>query len=131
MKSKNYNKSTLYKSIISYIKLKLLLYREKNNNIVEASMQNMENSFAVIVKLQDEIVGYIYGLREKRGVIRILQNCVNEDYKFYSPMFRGIYDYISDNCGNCDINDIDFTRGDEEYKYKLGGKEVKLYSFVI
>ena len=44
----------------------------KNNNIVEASMQNMENSFAVIVKLQDEIVGYIYGLREKRGVIRIL-----------------------------------------------------------
>lgn len=131
MKTKNANDEDFIHKMMAHFRLKLVLCKEKNNNIVCESMKSMKNSFVVIVKLQGRVVGYIYGLKDKKGVIRIMQNCVDEDYKFYSPMFRGIYDYILSICGNKEIKEIDFTRGDEEYKYKLGGIETKLYDYSL
>ena len=131
MKTKNSDDSSFLNKIKAEIKLQLLLYREKNNNIVRESMCTMKNSFILIVKLKGNLVGYIYGLKESNGIIRIMQNCIDEEYKFYSPMFRGIYDYIAANCGESELREIDFTRGDEDYKYKLGGQEVSLYNFKI
>ena len=131
MRTKNYDKSNLKHRVTSWIRLQLILYSEKHNNIVLKSMATMENSFTLMIKLNGMIVGYIYGLKECNGTIRIMQNCIDEKYFFYSPMFRGIYDFIMENCCDNKINKLDFTRGDEEYKYKLGGKEIRLYDFII
>jgi len=131
MKTKNSsNKNLLYK-LSAFIRTRLIIYREKHNNIVRNSMVTLENSCTVVVRLKGIIVGYIYGLIDKDGVIRIMQNCVDENYRFYSPMFRGIYDFILDCSIKDEIREIDFTRGDEEYKYKLGGVETKLYNFEL
>lgn len=131
MRTKNYDKSNLKHRVTSWIRLQVILYSEKYNNIVLKSMATMENSFTLMVKLNGIIVGYIYGLKEYNGTIRIMQNCIDEKYSFYSPMFRGIYDFIMENCCDNNIKKLDFTRGDEEYKYKLGGKEIRLYDFTI
>lgn len=131
MITKNYDTSSLKRRVVSWINLQPLLYKEQYNNIVQNSMCTMNNSFVEVVELQGNIVGYIYGLKDKEGVIRILQNCIDEKYAFYSPMFRGIYDFIIEHCGSKELRKLDFTRGDEEYKYKLGGKEIKLYDFII
>lgn len=100
-------------------------------NIIINSMSRLDNSVFVIVKLNDDIAGYLYGLRDG-NTVRIMQNCYNEKYSFYSPLFRGAYDYIlSVIAEDTDVKSVDFTRGDEEYKYKLGGKEHVLHSFLV
>lgn len=115
-------------STIAYIKLR---NTEINNNIIKEAMKYQDNSFTLIVKLNKKTAGYLYGFIEKNGVIRICQNCLNEEYKFYSPMFRACYDFICDCCDKHNYTEIDFTRGNEEYKYKLGGIERSIYSYEV
>ncbi len=114
----------------SYVRIKYRTNREKNNNIISESMKVMDNSCLVICYLNNDIAGYLYGLID-RDTIRIMQNCVKEDYKFYSPMFRGAYDFILMQYDNDDIKIVDFTRGNEQYKYNLGGVEIQLKSYEI
>lgn len=106
--------------------------KEKKYNIIAQSMKRMHNSYFVTVSLNGNIVSYLYGLTDQKAY-RIMQNCFDEEYKFYSPMFKGAFDFISKECdeGKLGVSQIDFTRGDEEYKLKLAGKEVPLYHFVI
>lgn len=103
-------------------------YKEKNNNIIKCAMKTIEKGVTIIVYLNNKIVGYLYGFYDDKS-IRIVHNCFNEEYAFYSPMFRGTYDFLRECCGNSIIDIVDFTRGNEEYKYKLGGKELKINSY--
>lgn len=125
---KNSNESSMKKRISSKIKQLQLRYTELSNNIVKAAMLSMKQSILIIVKLNGYIAGYLFGFKERKTV-RIIQNCVVDKYKFYSPMFRGTYDYILKEIEEQNLFYIDFTRGGEEYKYKLGGKDTKLYSY--
>lgn len=106
-------------------------HRDLHNNIVAMSMKENERSVTILIWMNNELAGYQYGLREKHA-IRLLQTCFNAKYATYSPIFRGVYDYIV----QCyteepDIQEIDFLRGSEEFKYKLGGEEVQLYEFEL
>lgn len=131
MKIKNQNHEDIVHAVSSWIRRSVRSYREKHHNIVMMSMQENENSCLIMIRLNDEIAGYLYGLREEQA-IRIIHNCFDERFKFYSPLFRGAYDFIlSIYEKDADVREIDFTRGDEAYKYKLGGEEIKLYDFRI
>ena len=115
----------------SEIKKRILKYKEKHNNIIQYSMKEMDNSCIVVVWLNDMPAGYLYGLRD-RDSIRIMQNCFDESYHFYSPLFRASYDFIlKELYENGDVSEVDFTRGNEDYKYRLGGEETLLYQYVI
>ena len=127
---KNADNSNLKKRISSFIRQRKVSYQEHNNNIVKDAMLSLDNSVTVIVYLNDKVAGYLYGV-DDRGTIRIMHNCFDEEYAFYSPMFRGSYDFIIECCNNPDIKCVDFTRGKEEYKYKLGGKEMELHTYKI
>jgi len=130
MKIKNMKDMDLLHKISSYIRISTRIYKEINNNIIYSSMQMMSNSCLVIVKLNSKIIGYLYGLRDRK-TIRIMQNCFIDEYKFYSPLFRGAYDFILQCYENKEIEEVDFTRGNEDYKYKLAGTEIKLYEYII
>lgn len=108
--------------------------KEKRYNIVKESMQRCKNAFAVIVRFNGVVVGYLYGLTDHEA-FRVMHNAFSEDFKFYSPMFRGIYDFIlkmiNVAADEVHIAQIDFTRGKEEYKYKLGGKEIECLHFKL
>lgn len=130
MIEKNMITTDLIHRISSYIRIKYRKKRERCNNIISESMKKMNESCLVIAYLDAEIAGYLYGLRDK-NVIRIMQNCVLDKYKFYSPLFRGAYDFILEQYSDDSIKAVDFTRGDEQYKYNLGGVEVKLGSWRI
>ncbi len=127
MSEKNMIKTDIIHLISSHIRVKYRKYKEMHNNIIYDAMGSMENSVFVIVYLNDSIAGYLYGLKED-SCVRIMQNCFNEQYKFYSPMFRGAYDYILD-CLKNEIEMVDFTRGDESYKYQLNGEEMQLVHY--
>ena len=86
----------------------------------------------VIAYLNGVPAGYMYGLRDADAV-RIMHNCVKEEYKFYSPMFKGAYDFICEeiNHKRYHVTQIDFTRGNETYKLQLGGQELILHNYAI
>ena len=105
-------------------------YRDLNNNIVAMSMNEYDRSVVILVWMNDEVAGYQYGLREKHA-IRLLQTCFNGKYAKYSPLFRGVYDFIVQTYDDPAIEEVDFLRGSEEFKYTLGGQEVQLYEFDV
>ena len=65
--------------------------------------------------------------------VRVMHNCIKEEYNFYSPMFKGAYDFICEEINNKRYNvaQVDFTRGNESYKFQLGGKELPLNSYFV
>lgn len=107
-------------------------WHDRKYDIVRNSMSRMTDSVLVMVRMNDDIVGYLYGLMDDRA-IRIMQNCFKMEYAFYSPLFRGTYDFILEEIskGAHGVKEIDFTRGDESYKYKLNGKEMLLHNYVL
>lgn len=130
MIEKNSDTTSLKKSISNVLQIHKNKHKEQNNNIIAESMRCMQNSFLLICYLNDDIAGYLYGLYDNK-TIRIMQNCLNSEYKFYSPIYRAAYDYILSTYDDDSIKIVDFTRGNEKYKYDLGGEEVLLYSFNV
>lgn len=127
---KNSVSNGIVNSISNWLRRRQLVYSENNNNIVNNAMRTLPNSILIICELDGQIAGYLYGLTEE-STVRILQNCFVDEYKFYSPMIRGTYDFLVKQIENREISCVDFTRGDEGYKYKLGGIDVNLYSYLI
>lgn len=69
------------------------------------------------------LCSFFYYLHDKRKrQILILAAGVNSEYSKYSPGFISLFDFINQLIiqGNVDI--VDFTLGDEKYKYSIGGK---------
>ena len=114
----------------SYVRKAYRKYRDLHNNIIAMSMRENQKSVLVLIRLNGRLVGYDYGLREPNA-IRLLQTCFDEEYKFYSPLFRGMYDFIVGCYEDESILEVDLTRGGEEYKYKLGGQEMELFDFTF
>lgn len=128
--SKNKYDGSIKKKVSSKIRQIQIDHLEKNNNIIRYAMKTVKSSITVMVFLNEKIVGYLYGFLDKES-IRIVHNCYNENYKFYSPMFRGTYDFLLECCKDPGVKEVDFTRGDEEYKYKLGGTDSEIRSFIL
>lgn len=128
MNEKNNVGTDLIHKISSVVRIYYRKKKELHNNIVYESMRTMENSVFVLVYLNGQICGYLYGLQEQH-TIRIMQNCFRSEYKFYSPMFRGTYDFLLDCYQKSDIQKVDFTRGNESYKYQLAGVESTLKQY--
>lgn len=127
---KNYDPAlSIFANTKAFVKIILNTRRELFNNIIYQCMMTADNGTLVLFRLNDTIVGYLYGLRDTKA-LRIMQNCVTDQFKFYSPSFRGAYEFILNEFQQ-GCSDIDFTRGNEQYKYMLGGTEGGLFSFVL
>ncbi|MDO4522931.1 MAG: GNAT family N-acetyltransferase [Eubacteriales bacterium] len=127
---KNTKHEGIMQILSSYVRKSYRKYRDLHNNIIAMSMADNDNSVVVLVRMNGKLAGYQYGVREK-NCIRLLQTCFDETYKFYSPVFRGVYDFILKCYEDDNIEEIDFTRGDEDFKHRLGGVDLDLYEFTI
>lgn len=105
-------------------------YRDLHNNIVAMSMKENERSVTILIWMNNELAGYQYGLREKHA-IRLLQTCFDGKFAKYSPLIRGVFDFIVKSYEDPEIQEVDFLRGSEEFKYTMGGQEVQLYEFEL
>ena len=125
-------KMRMLRYVSNYLRGRYLASKDRKYSITKNSMKRIDDSVVILSKLNGEIAGYMYGLKD-HNEIRIMQNCFKDEYAFYSSMFRGAYDYIIETIrnDNSDISVVDFTRGDETYKYKLGGIERMLYHFTF
>lgn len=117
--------------VTNCIKWIIQIIIEKWNNIIAESMRNSENSWLLVIYINNKIAGFLYGLKWKNE-IDIMQVCLNTEYKRFNPVIRGMYDYIiKENVSGCKIKKFDFTCGNERYKYDLNGKNSILNNFLI
>lgn len=131
---KNSKDEGLLHILSSYVRKWYRKHRDLKNNIVAMSINENDASVVILIKMKhkDEkefhLAGYQYGLKEEHA-IRLLQTCFDGKYYKYSPVFRGVYDFILKCYEDESLREIDFLRGDEEFKYRLGGQEIALYEF--
>ncbi len=112
----------LGRKMVEYINLKF-------GNIVRRMMSYSNHSWTLVSYLNDDEAGFLTGLRTE-DTVYVMMNKVRPKYTFYSPMIVAIIDYIDSlNMGVDKIKIVDFGRGTEDYKYKLGGKEVSLIKY--
>ena len=72
----------------------------------------------------NELMGaFCYGVDIYRHEIVVMAVSLNMKYKRYSPCMLAAYHYIISHVEDKEIRIINFTRGNEKYKYVLGGVE--------
>lgn len=64
---------------------------------------------------------FVYGYEEHRSEIVIMAVCLNSKYYKYSVGMIALYEYICEQISSRNVTNVDFTRGDEKYKYTIGG----------
>ena len=62
-----------------------------------------------------------YGVSSHRKEIVVMAIALNEKYNRYSPGMLGMYELITTQIQKKEFTRVDFTRGQENYKYVLGG----------
>ena len=103
-------------------------YSLKHKSIVRDMMKQLENSWTLIAYINDDEAGFLTGVKcDDR--IHVMMNKVNTRYEFYSPMIVAIIKYIEEMFKTGDVKTMDFGRGTEQYKYRLGGHDVDLVEF--
>lgn len=71
----------------------------------------------------DLCAAFNYGYNKANNEIVLMAVSTNPQYYRYSPGIILLYSFILDKIKNSEYIYIDFTRGDEIYKYTLGGKD--------
>ena len=94
-----------------YIKNFINSIREYSS-LAYASARLNPNTVLLKVYLDDDLAGYLLGLLDNKA-IRIMQNCVNEVYSFYSPTFCATIDSLKEISDNGCQRIVYFTRGNE------------------
>ena len=64
-----------------------------------------------------------YGYDPDGTCIRVMAAGTNLDFAYYSPGMLLMYNFILKVIQEGKIKEIDFTRGDEKYKFSLGGQQ--------
>ena len=101
--------------ILSYLSLSfhyaIPFYADTQSHIMTSTINNELAAF------------FNYGIDKVHKRVVLMAVGTSEPYGWYSPGFQLIYEFIRKEIGLRDIQVIDFTRGNESYKYSLGGNE--------
>lgn len=96
------------------------------------SLTTSDNKFIPYLIIGNEIAGCIFGLKNNDNtLITIPRLAINEKFIRYSPGNLLIYKCIEYLINNTTIRNMDLSRGDERYKYVMGGAEYYTYSFEL
>lgn len=114
---KNERNYTLWEKLKGYIKKKCVLefpsylpfYEDKQSRFMTAYIDGEFCAF------------FNYGWDKEHEEIVVMAVGTNEKYAKYSPGVLLLYEYIKYQIAKQEIKIIDLTRGDEKYKYSLGG----------
>lgn len=97
---------------------------------IQYSMHHNKDTWLLLGKNRDEIIVYFYGLKD-RNAIRIMQLGFAAEYAKYMPGNMTMMKFIRDNFEGLSGFIMDFTRGEERYKYELGGIQHKIVDYVV
>jgi hypothetical protein len=101
-------------------------------NPITISTMRMEDNFNSILRFNGNIVAAFCGYVDNdESTIITPRGAMDRTYSRYSPGIVVILETIKWLTRNTKITNLDLSRGDEAYKYTLGGKEHYNYSYEI
>lgn len=97
--------------------------RENFNPITKCSLE-LDNAFLSMIFIDDVLAGFMSGFLTSDGKKCIVPRlAINSNYGVYCPGSLLISDTIDYFIQETDVRILDLSRGDEKYKYSMGGEE--------
>lgn len=105
---------------------------QRYSNPIVRSLNTLEDQFHALLYIDGELAAFLSGLRNGDGSrIVVPRLSMNGKFDFYDPgivLLRETAEYL---CRECPNTELDLSRGNEKYKYTMGGKPHFNHSFVI
>lgn len=109
---------------------KCLCYREYKFTPYMPFTHDKHSKFLSIKTANGHLcAAFNYGIDKAQQSIVLMAVATNPEYYKYSPGILLLYNYIMKLISESEIKTLDFTRGDEKYKFVLGGKEKFITDF--
>lgn len=102
----------------------------EHQNFATLFYKYSENALTVIITIDGSPAAFLSGLYEGDRLI-VPRLSIKSEYNRYSPGMILVCETIKYLLANTEIGILDLSKGDEEYKYKLGGIEHLSYSFKL
>lgn len=126
VKEKN---SWTIKSFVFKAKMCLLKYlRYQFADYTPFDDVNIGSQFLTINRGKIILASFCYGYDAVHREIVVMAVSLNEEYARYSPGMVSMYNFIIELLKDENIDFVDFTRGNEKYKYSLGGSNHYVHS---
>lgn len=101
-------------------------------NPIVRSLNTLDNQFHALLYIDGELAAFLSGLRNGDGKrIVVPRLSMNGKFDFYDPgivLLKETAEYL---CREYPDTELDLSRGNEKYKYTMGGKPHYNHSFVI
>lgn len=110
----------------------LLYLSQRFFNPINNCLKKLDNQFHALLYIDDELAAFMSGFYNCDNTRLVVPKLAfNSKYKFYEPgniMIKETAEYLQRFCDNFEL---DLSRGDEKYKFAMGGEEHFNYSFII
>lgn len=120
----NWEGNTFKWRILNFVSTKILKrgwYKFREYNPFE---DDRRSRFLTLKTLQGDLcAAFNYGIDAPHQRIVMMAVATNEDYARYSPGMLLLHAFIEALIDSKSVETVDFTRGNERYKYVLGGTE--------
>lgn len=97
---------------------------------IQYALEHNPNSWLLVGRNNKKIIVYFFGLKDMSAV-RIMQLGFDSAFARYMPGNITLLKYIRDNYMQLSGSCFDFTRGEERYKYEIGGVQHRIYDYSI
>lgn len=102
----------------------------KNQSFATNFYKKANNAITFYLKINGKPVAFMSGLYSGQSLV-IPRLSIDSEFSRYSPGYILINEAIKYLDENTDIRVLDLSKGEEEYKYKLGGTLYQQFEFVI
>lgn len=90
-----------------------------------------KKSINFTLKIDGNIASFMTGIEGDRKEFVVPRLTMSDDFAFFSPGMLLVNEVIKWFIANSDIRHLDLSKGEEEYKYKMGGLVHNLYGFTL
>lgn len=110
----------------------LIGFVRKHLNPITTSLTSINNNFLSVLRIDGVLAAMLWGYIDCEGKCLIVPRLsVNLQYAEYSPGMLIVVQTIQYLYESTLIRDVDLSRGNEPYKYSLGGKNHFTYDFLF
>ena len=102
----------------------------RSNYLTRLMQTDSEENFILRICANNIPMGFCYG-RRKNQMISVMIVSFDQKYARYSPGMVGIFKYLESCYAAGQVPVLDLTRGNEKYKYDLGGIDRQLQYYTI
>lgn len=103
---------------------RILKYRFPGYNVLDVHAKG----WLLTVSKDDKTCAFFHGGYDTiRRCLVVMCAGLDPEYARYSPGLLSMYNHIKSSLDDKRFNSVDFTRGDEKYKYDLGGESKYIY----